>query len=638
MSQWVAKELFPSLSGAKLISIDLETKDPELLEKGPGSFRKDGFICGFSVGTDDGFKAYYPIRHASGNMPDPEKAKRWLKEQMLLDIPKVGANILYDMEWLRADWGIEVRGLKYDVQVAAPLLDENYQSYSLNSLAKRVLGVEKEETLLYEAGITIFGMSCKKDVDDKEKRAEIIKKVKGRLSELPAHLVGPYGEADAALPIEIFKVQEKQLHDAGLWPIFLLECDVLELLFDMRFKGVKVDIAKAERVRDEMKVDYDILINQLKQRTGIDVDIWANESLVSVYDKLGLPYEKTNKGNPSFTADFLASQENQVSKLILEARQLDRSGSVFIQSKIIDLATDGKIHPSFWQVKGERGGTVSGRFASSNPNAQQFPARNEKLAKRVRSILVAEDGCQFGVFDYSQQEPRVTVHYAALLDLPGAYKARDQYRNNPDTDYHQMVSDWTEIDRKIAKSINLGLAYGMGPKKFSEKYGKTLAEARQLFALYHEKLPFIRELSNRCENMVKQRGYIRTLLGRHCHFNLYGPREWKAGLVPKRLDEAIKEFGAPVVQYFTYKAMNRLIQGGSADMIKQAMVNCKKAGYIPSMTVHDELDFSDIQSEKQIKEIREIMLTAIPLQVPLKVDVELGPNWGEMTDVTKNYN
>jgi DNA polymerase I-like protein with 3'-5' exonuclease and polymerase domains len=626
-SEWKCYEKFPDLSKAKLIAFDCETKDPHLLEKGPGTIRKDGYIIGFSMATDDGFRGYYPIRHASGNLPDIDKAIRWLRAQLGTQVPKVGANILYDAEWAKSDLNIDIKGLKYDVQVADPLLDENYSTYRLDAIAERRLGIHKDEELLYKAGVEVLGHKSSKRTE-KERRAHIIGKVKGDLWRLPASLVGPYGEADAVLPIEIFKLQEKELREQGLWDLFILETEILDLLLAMRFQGVPVDISRAEQVRDQLKLEYDTQIRNIRRRVGFEPDIWAADSLEKICTTLGLPYLKTEKDNPSFTADWMEEQEHPIFKMLVEARRLDRGGSVFIDSKIIDMAINGRIYPSFWQVKHDRGGTVPGRFSSSNPNGQQFPKRKEKMKKLIRGLLVAEPGCDWGMFDYSQQEPRVTVHYASLLNLPGAMKARDQYRNNPDTDYHQMVSDWTEIERKTAKNINLGLAYGMGAKKFATKYGKTMLEARQLYALYHEKLPFIRALSDRCERIVKQRGYIRTLMGRHRNFNLYGPPRWKKGIVPKRKEAAIKEFGLPVMQYFTYRAMNSLIQGGSADMIKQAMVNCHKAGYIPNLTVHDELDFATINESKQIKEIKEIMLHAIELEVPSKVDVEIGPNWG----------
>jgi DNA polymerase I-like protein with 3'-5' exonuclease and polymerase domains len=631
---WRPYKKFPDLSEAKQIAVDVETYDPNLSANGPGALRKDGYIIGFSVATDDGFMGYYPIRHDGGdNLENPDGAVRWLKDQMNYSMPKVGANILYDLIWMKCDLGIEVRGKKYDVQIAEPLLDENRAHYTLDSLSEDYLGENKIEDKLYKAGSLLLGIKGKGDTSETIEKS-IIKQVKGRLWELPARYVGEYGEADAILPIRIFEKQIKRLKEVKLWDLFdNIETPLIDVLLKMWIKGIPVNVEKGEEIRNELSLQFDKTMRSIKRRVGFIPDIWSADDVVKGCDKLGLDYIRTNKGNPSFTADWLKTQEHPYFQSLLHARQLDRSGSVFIQGKILDLEVNGRIHPQFWQVKNEKYGTGSGRFSSSNPNAQQFPARNEVLARLVRSILCAEKGKEWGKFDYSQQEFRITVHYASLLNLTGAQEAMQKYIKNPDTDFHQMVSDMTSLARKIAKSLNLGLSYGMGVKKFSEMYGIPYGDARKYYNLYHKGLPFIKELTQRSERTAKFRKYVRTILGRHCHFDLYGPTKWEKGIIPKKYDAAIKEFGNPIVLYFTYRAMNKIVQGSAADMIKKAMLDCADAGYIPSITVHDELDFCDIESPKQIEEIHDIMVNAILLKVPNKVDIEIGPNWGECEEV-----
>jgi DNA polymerase I-like protein with 3'-5' exonuclease and polymerase domains len=640
-SDWRPYENFPTLVGkAKVISFDVETYDPNLKDKGPGALRKDGFICGFSVATDDGFCGYYPIKHAGGdNLPDPAKAIRWLKDQLSDNTPKVGANLLYDVIWLKCDLDIRVRGKLYDVQVAEPLLDENRWTYSLDSLAETWLKENKVEELLYEVGVKCFGYTPtakKKYYGDEElgKKKDIITQVKSHIWELPARHIGAYGEADATLPIRIFNLQREELHKRGLWKLFdEVETEILDLLLEMWLKGVPIDVDKAEQVKDQLQLRYDGCMRKIRHRVGKDIDIWSAPSCAEACQTLGLVYPLTDKENASFKAEWLQEQDHDFFKLLLEARQLDRSGSVFVESKILNMEINGRIHPQFWQVKTERYGTGSGRFSSSNPNAQQFPARNEELARLVRSLLCAEDGAEWAIADWSQQEPRVTVHYAVLMGLRGAEEAMRKYIDNPDTDYHQMVADMTGLKRKTAKTVNLGLSYGMGAKKYSEKYGCTIQEAKAIFKTYHQGLPFIKELTDQCQRTVEHRGYIKTLLGRHCHFDLYGPPNWTEGKTPLVYEDAVKAYGQPVVRYFTYRAMNRLVQGSSADMVKKAMVDCYRAGYIPCLTVHDELDFCDITETKQLEDIRDIMLNCVKLRVPLKLDMEVGPNWGECEEV-----
>jgi len=640
-SDWRPKENFPKLEGkAKIISLDVETYDPNLKENGPGALRGDGYIVGFSIATDDGFKCYYPIKHEGGdNLENPKNAIRWLKDQLEGKTDKLGANILYDLIWLKCDLGINVGGKKYDIQIAEPLLDDNRLHYTLDSLSQSYLKESKKEHLLLDAGKLLLGFKGKGKTQD-EIDEDIISQVKSNIWRLPARYIGEYGEGDVELPIKIFKEQTKKLKEEGLWELFEeTETPLIDLLLDMWVKGVPVDIKKGEEVRDKLQSEYDGVIKKISKKVGFKPDIWSQEDIVKACNKLGLNFPYTDKGNPSFEAKWLKEQSNIFFTLLLEARQLERSGSIFIEKKILDLAVGDRIHPQFWQVKTERYGTASGRFSSSNPNAQQFPARNEIIAKQVRSLLIAEEGKKWVKFDYSQQEPRVTVHYAALLNLPGADVAKQRYIQNPNTDYHQLVADMVleisgfEITRRIAKDLNLGLAYGMGKTKLAETLGLPFQEAEKIFEAFHKSVPFIKLLGDHTKRVANQRGYIKTLLGRKQRFNLWGPANWNKGIIPKSYNEAIEEFGRPVQRYFLHKAMNRLVQGGSADMIKKAMVDCYKIGYIPCLTVHDELDFCNITTKKQIKEIKNIMLNCIKLVVPLVVIPEIGKNWGELEEV-----
>lgn len=626
-SNWRPSNHYPDLSSADVLSVDLETYDPGLLERGPGGVRKEGYVIGFSVATGDGFRGYYPIRHPENNVDNPQAAVRWFKDVCGLPAPKIGANIIYDMEWAKCDLGIDIKGVKYDVQVAEPLLDENRQSFRLDSLGVSYCNEHKDEQMLYDAGIEILKIKPAKD----DSFDSVIKKVKGLLWKLPARFVGPYGEQDADLPIKVFNKQKVLLEEQGLWPLFLLEAEVLDLLFEMRMMGVRVDVEKAKEARDMLGAELVIAQNKLHNMSGGSIDIWSAESIGQACDKLGLGYDKTAKGNKSFKADWLKDQEHPFFKALLEARSLDRSGSVFIEDKILKLAVNGRIHPQFSQVKNDRGGTVSGRFSSQNPNAQQFPSRNERIASIVRGLIIPEEGCHLASADYSQQEPRVTIHYAYVSGLPAGDTARQQFIDNPRTDYHQMVADMANIKRKSAKAINLGLVYGMGKKKLAAELGLSLSEAYAVFDQYHSTLPYVKLLSEKASRTADARGYIKTLLGRRGHFDLFGPMRWTDGIVPKKYDEAVKEFGLPVTRYFLHKVLNRLIQGSSADMIKVAMVLCRRAGYIPHMTVHDENVYS-VRNLKEASEIQRIMVkdTAeyLGLTVPLVVDTEIGKSWG----------
>jgi DNA polymerase I-like protein with 3'-5' exonuclease and polymerase domains len=630
---WIPSNHYPNLSGASRISIDLETCDPKLLTDGPGALRKDGFICGFSVATD-GFSGYYPVKHPGGNVDNPESAKRWLKDVMALPCPKVGANLLYENIWLGCDWGIEINGPNYDIQVIDALIDENHPSYKLDDVAFRWLQEHKVEHILYQAGIEVLKLRPPKSTPEKEVDPvkAVVSEVKGMLWKLHSKWVGEYGEADATLPLRILDKQLPVIKEQGLERVFEIETEVLHILYLMWKKGVRVDIKKATEARDMLSKEYAETKIKLFNMTGSEIDVWSNESISSACEKLGLSYPKTLKGNASFEADWLFEQENVFFKTLLEARQLDRSGSVFIEDKILKMAVGDRLHPQFQQVKGERGGTVSGRFSSSNPNCQQFPNRHKRLAKIVRGVIVPEEGSFFAAIDESAQEPRVTLHYANISGCPGASVAVERFLQNPRTDYHQMVADLTGLTRDQAKPVNLGLAYGMGQAKLAETLGVSKQEGYAIINQYHGNLPYLKALQNLVSNTADHRGYIKTILGRRCRFELFGPKQWAEGIRPLRIDEAIKAFGMPVTRYFLHKSLNRLIQGSAADMIKVTLVLLYRAGIVPHMTVHDENDFSFKTLEECI-EARNIMTVDtgkfLGMTIPLVADMKIGPNWGD---------
>lgn len=608
---------FPDLSQAKRIAVDCETRDPNLMTKGPGGFRGDGYVVGVSIATDDGFAEYYPVRHAAGGNLPPQQVFAWLKDQLKTTTPKVFANAPYDLEWLTTE-GVIVNGPKYDVQVAEPLLDEDRKTYRLDALAEDYLGEHKDESEMTMAAM---------------KRGIKPEKVKENIWQLHADEVKAYGKKDADLPIRIFEKQEVLLKAESLWDVFELETDLVDVIVAMRQRGIPVDLQRAEKVANELTVQQEKTMETLKKLAERDVDIWSNQDIEDVCCRLKLSYPKTEKGNPSFSAEFLEGSDAELFKMILQARKLDRAGAVFIKSKIINMAANGKVYPTFRQVRSDDGGTKSGRFASANPNMQQVPARDPVLAPLIRSIFVPEPGCQWGVFDYSQQEPRVTVHYSYLRKFPGSDTAKKRYTENPDTDYHQLVADMAGISRKQAKILNLGLAYGMGQAKLGDQLGLPKHEAEKVYKQYHENVPFIKALGEECMRIATVRGYVKTILGRRRRFQLFGPPKYSPGLLPLKRALAEEKYGPLLKRYFVHKAMNAVIQGSSADMIKKAMVNLHKKGETAHVTIHDELDFS-VRDQDHARMIRQEMLTCLELAVPLKVDCELGPSWGEVQEVT----
>jgi DNA polymerase I-like protein with 3'-5' exonuclease and polymerase domains len=609
--EWSPPDVLPDLSSAELIAIDLETCDPNMKTHGPGWPTKSGFIAGFALAVD-GWRGYLPIRHQGGGNLDEKRVRKYVQDVLNLPCDKVFFNAAYDVGWLKAE-GFTINGRLLDAMIAAALVDENRFSYSLNALGFDYLGEIKSEEALRKAAAE-FGLDPK---------AELWK--------LPAMFVGEYAEQDAALTLKLWHYLKGEMFKEEVDQVFALETDLCPILIDMTMRGVRFDRDGADRLLKEMQFKEKELLAQMHSMAGVSVDIWAAASIAKAFDKMGLQYGRTPKGSPSFTKGFLSAHPHPLAQLIVEARELNKASGTFI-TKLLDFSsTDGRIHSHINQIRSDDGGTVTGRFSYNNPNLQQIPARNENIGPRIRGLFLPDEGEQWGSLDFSQQEPRLAVHYASLLRLPGADEAADAYRNDADTDFHQTVADMAGIGRKQAKTIGLGLMYGMGKAKMAAELDLDETEAAALIGQFHENVPFLKRLVAAVQEKIDRpgsTGSIRTLLGRRCRFPLWEPASY--GLhkaLPRK--EAEQEYGLPLRRAYTYKGLNRLIQGSAADQTKKAMLECFKQGEtMPLLQVHDELCFS-ITSKEHGQRLKEIMENCVQLEVPSKVDLEIGPTWGD---------
>jgi DNA polymerase I-like protein with 3'-5' exonuclease and polymerase domains len=409
-----------------------------------------------------------------------------------------------------------------------------------------------------------------------------------------------------------------------------MECKLIPLLLEMRGRGVRVDEAKAEEIGETLSKEEQKIQVEIKRKYGNEVQLWANASLQKIFDKNNLWYPKSPTGLASFQRQWLEGHEHELPQLIVKARKLNKARTTFIDKMIMEHSYNGRIHAEAHPLRSDRGGTVSGRFSYSNPNLQQVPARDPEIGGLIRSLFIPEDGCQWGIFDYSQQEPRLTVHYANQMHLTGAKDAVEDYTEK-NADFHQIVADMANIPRKQAKTINLGLSYGMGKQKLTKELGLDDNEAEKLFAQYHTKVPFIRGLQDQCARVAIDRGYIRTIAGRRCRFDQWEHRFEDS--VPLPLEEAKEKYGDNLKRSYTYKALNRLIQGSAADMTKLAMLGLWEEGIVPHLQVHDEVDIS-VENTDQAQKVARIMENCIELAVPLVVDIELGRSWGETEEIT----
>ena len=603
--EWLPPTEFPDLSKYSEIAIDLETKDPELKTMGSGSVTGRGQIVGIAVAVRD-WSGYYPVAHEGGGNMDKSLVIKWFQDVLNTEATKIFHNAMYDVCFIRAA-GLKIFGKIVDTMIAGSLVDENRFRYDLGSMGRDYVGRGKNEAVLAETAKE-WGIDAKSE-----------------MYKLPAMYVGAYAEADAQLTLDLWQEMKKEIINQDIEDIFKLETELFPCLVDMRFLGVRVDTEAAYELKQKLLAEEKECLHIVQKETGVNAQIWAARSIAQVFEKLHLPFDRTEKTNsPSFTKNFLQNHPHPMVQKIARAREINKAHTTFIDT-IIKHEHKGRIYAEINQLRSDSGGTVTGRFSYANPNLQQIPARNKELGPMIRSLFIPEQDCKWGVFDYSQQEPRLVVHYAALQNMYAVGDVLDAY-NDGDADFHKIVAEMANIPREQAKTINLGLFYGMGKNKLQAELGVNKETAQELFRQYHSRVPFVKQLMDSVMARAQDRGRVRTLLGRLCRFHLWEPNQFGIHK-PLPHDAALAEHGPGIRRAYTYKALNRLIQGSAADMTKKAMIDLYKEGITPHIQVHDELDIS-VESKAHADKIKEIMESAVQLEVPNKVDYESGPNWG----------
>ena len=660
------------LTDIDIVAIDLETSDPNLKTKGIGAVRGDGFVTGIAIATGKQ-TFYFPIQHAhTENLPIKETWD-YLNEKIFQNknIRKVFHNAIYDVCWIRASTGEMLKGKLLDTMIAASVIDETRMRYSLDAISKVYLNETK----------------YKYDLTDKVKEWSkgVIQDPMSNMEKLPYFLVKDYAEQDVNLTLKLWNIFEKKLDEVlytqyeeefdkktNKWKrkknkdgddiiveektcrkIFELETKLFPCLVDMKFKGVKIDVEKARAFGKRLEKTKNSIIDYIARKTNIRIEMWAASSIKALLDHQKIDdYKKTKAGLPQLPKDYLSTHKNKYLRLIAKARNFDKTKNTFIEG-LLGFVHKGRIHADINQIRSDQGGTVTGRFSMSNPNLQQIPSKGF-IGKKMRELFIPEDGCEWGSFDYSQQEPRIVVHYALKLGMPGTNMLQEEF-NKKDADFHQIVADMAKISRTMAKTINLGLFYGMGKIKLASELSLSRPEANELFAKYHAEVPFVKQLSLTLIEFAEKFRLLFTLEDRFCRFNKWETRDrkWnnkinkydpvdildeevakkyytddrlKKGYVADPSYEYFEDFYKPA---FTYKALNRLIQGSAADMTKKAMVNLYDKGILPQIQIHDELCLS-IRDDKQAKTVKETMETAIKLEVDNKVNHKKGPNWGNI--------
>ena len=472
-TEWVPPESFPDLSQYEEISIDLETKDPDLKTMGSGSITGRSEIVGIALAVE-GWSGYYPIAHEGGGNLDKKKVMDYFRTILNYPSTKIFHNAMYDVCFIRAA-GLKINGRIVDTMIAGSLVDENRFRYDLGSMGRDYVGKGKNEAVLAETA-AIWGVDAKSE-----------------MYKLPAIYVGEYAERDAELTLDLWQQMKQEIQHQDIEAIFDLETELFPCLVDMRFLGVRVNVEGANQLKHKLLTEEKECLQKVKKETGVDTQIWAARSIAQVFQKLNLPFDRTEKTNsPSFTKNFLKNHPHPIVKHIARAREINKAHTTFIDT-ILKHEHKGRIHAEINQLRSDQGGTVTGRFSYNNPNLQQIPARNKELGPRIRSLFIPEEGCTWGCFDYSQQEPRLVTHYASLDGLYGVDEVLDAY-NDGEADFHQIVAEMAQIPREQAKTINLGLFYGMGKAKLQAELGVSKDKAEELFSIYHKRVPFVKTL------------------------------------------------------------------------------------------------------------------------------------------------
>ena len=632
---WQPPSELPDLRRVGIIALDTETRDGGLFaDRGSAWPWGDGYICGVSVAwrdENDIRTIYVPVRHTDSANFDREQVIRWLRDLFASDVRIVTHNGLYDYGWLYADLRLNMPASERleETGALATIVDENRPSYKLTALCAWRGLPGKDETLLREAA----------HAAGFPKRA----KVQSFIWQLPARFVGPYAETDAVRTLELFENLNPILDQEGTRGAYRLECDLLPMVHEMRRRGNRIDASAAERERDLLLNKRDAVLAELSEKLGVTIGMdelnrsaWRAE----VFDQHGIVFPRTEKGNPSFTAGnsgWMPKHPHWLPQLIVKADKYNNAAVNFLETYILGHVVNGRVHAEIHPHRSDEGGTRSLRFSYSSPPLQLMPAHDEELAPLIRGVFLPEESETWAKCDVSQQEFRLICHYAFRHKLRGAQEAVERYHNDPATDFHAFVAAMTGRDRQTSKSINFARAYGAGPGKFAAMIGKPFGEARVIFAEYDRKLPFVSQLSRRCEEAVRRTGYLTLYDGARRHWNDWAPGgTWEKGAGPCPREEAEARVRDPKHSWYqrplwrvdVRKAMNALIQGSAARHTKLWMRAVWREGIVPLLQMHDSLDLS-VSSPEQAELAAQLGRDAVEFEVPMKVDIAYGGTWGD---------
>lgn len=597
-----------SALNSEIAVVDIETSDPYLNKFGPGAVRGLGKILGIGIycpsrGIDD----YYS--------PDDPVARNLLKDGSLV---KVFHNGVYDLQWLvNGPDHFEVNGRIEDTMTREALLDSYAEHYDLDSCCQRrgLVGKNKGDT-----------------IDDFWARNGGKGKAISNLDKIPRQVVGMYCRQDCRATYHLFLSQIEPLQDQNLEEVNTLECRLYPFLIALMGSGFRLDWDKRTALSESLNEEYNRLTAELTAKYG-PFNINSAADLANIWRKEGIPIEYTSSGKPSFASGVMEKCKHPLAHTIQHMKAITKCLTAFVDGAFVDCRYNGRIYSSFYPMKRDEGGTVTGRWSSRDINLQQIPARDDKWGKEIRSMFIPEDGMILAAFDYKQIEYRMFAHFAAASHAPGAEHIIETFQKNPDTDYHEMgqrLMGWMDMGkagRHLIKNFGFGSVYGMGPRSFSEKFASSLLHAHpdadpdnllplatSLMNEYFDKVPFVKPTQQKIMSIAQVRGYVKTVGGR------------RQRMPP---DNGV------------YKLVNYLCQGSAADVMKKGLADAWDAGVfkpgvvIPHAVVHDEAVCSFAPTKEGVEAmqtLKECMANAYKLTIPIGVDTEVGPDWGHCNE------
>lgn len=568
-------------------------------------------LFAFAVADLDGNSWYYDIRR------DPN-CIRWLRDQMARAKRIVAHNAKFDYHMLR-EAGAAPPIEKFEcTQVRQALINEHEMAYGLDHLGRKYFKRGK----------------VKVDID------------KDKLIELPYETASEYALEDVGITVDLYKMQEREIESQDLYQVLALERRLMPHLADQEHRGIRIDVSAAEKSVIAIDKIVKVLHKELDSEAGFHVNPNPSGSIKKLFDpkqdkngvwraKDGTVLESTPAGKPSLGAEALKNMRDPMAMKVLRLRKYIKARDTFLKGHVLGHLNPktGCVHTHINQTKGDEGyGTGTGRLSYNGPALQQIPNRDKEMAEMVRPVFLPDEGHKWCYGDLDQHEFRLFAHYT---NTPVVIQ---MYRDNPDTDFHTLVEQITGIPRNApknggayAKQLNLGIVFSMGAgllaKKMNLPYTEEMAnfggrervllrggeEVMEVLAKYHKAIPGVRQMIDKASSIARNRGFVRTYLGRHLRF-------------PDK--------------NFVYKAAGLIYQGSSADLNKLHICNlsdmCAGTDSRMLLNVHDEYSFSIAPGETRLaREARRVVESGVSLRVPIRIDFHIGKNWWDATNAPK---